>query len=476
MTEAPNDPSAPRIITVGGGRGGVGKSTVAAQLAWASAQMGDRVVLVDADLAASSLHLLLGTGAAQAGISALMGRDRAANASCDTRHPNLRLVTGGRNPVRPEALTEASRLRLYRRLRAMEVDTIVVDVGAGLGYDAASLLELGDLRIIVATAQPASVHEAFALLKAVVDRTVRRHLGRNDQLGLLEPAIRTREGEPMSEILRRVHAVDPELAAAVTASLDRFGTFLFGNRMKDGAQVGLLQSTLRLAFDHLAVPVRLLGGLRAGARLPDLASAKDPLALADTDEGRMFRQVATELREAPGAASSPWKLMLGAAAPREAPDSITPCPARRPRAKPPRPPTPTSRPAPPARPPWSTSAPPAAAAPTSPAPTAKNAANPPSRACLPPATPRSCGKSGACSCACSCSSPCSSSCPCWAARPAVSALGPRTDESRVALAEARRPTTQTTHGHEHEHGLEDEHEHDSRAVFRAGADPCRRAV
>ena len=165
MTEAAHDPRArPRIITVGGGRGGIGKSTVAAQLAWAAAQMGRRVLLVDADLAAAEPAPAARRGQpARRAWRALMGREnRAAPAAVETRHPNLRLVAGGgRNQLRPETVNPAARLRLTERLRALDVDLAIVDVGAGLGYDAVDLLELGDQRIVVATAQPASVHEAL---------------------------------------------------------------------------------------------------------------------------------------------------------------------------------------------------------------------------------------------------------------------------------------------------------------------------
>jgi MinD-like ATPase involved in chromosome partitioning or flagellar assembly len=293
---------------------------VAAQLAWAAAHMGRRVLLVDADLAAPSQHLLLGSGPPQGGLAAFMGREnRADSAPCETRHPNLRLLSGGRNPLRPEAVNPVTRLRLYQRLRAMDAELTIIDVGAGLGYDAPALLELGDQRIIVATAQPASVDEAFALLKAVVDRTVRRYLTRAGQLGLLEPAVRTREGERLSEVLHRVQAVDPALCAAIHANLDRFGAFLFGNQFPDGAEVGLLQSTVKMAFDYLAVPLQVLGCMRADARLPELGTF-DPAAFDDSDEGRVFRKVVTDLLEAPAAASASLEADLEAAVPDHRPN------------------------------------------------------------------------------------------------------------------------------------------------------------
>jgi flagellar biosynthesis protein FlhG len=304
LTEAAQDPRARAcVVTVGGGRGGIGKSTVSAQLAWAAAQLGRRVLLVDADLAAPSQHLTFGAGNPQGGLSVLMGRDSRAPVSVETPHPNLRLVAGGgRNQLRPEGVNPAVRLRLAERLRALDADLVVVDVGAGLGYNAADLLELGDHRVIVATTQAASVHEAFALLKALVTRTVRRHLARARQLGLLEPAVRTPEGERVSDVLRRVHAVDPELAAQVTASLDRAGAFLFGNQLQDGAQLGVLQAAVKTALDYLSVPLTLLGWLRTGAHLPELATLDDPLDRRD-DDSRLFRHLAGELVEAPPAAT-----------------------------------------------------------------------------------------------------------------------------------------------------------------------------
>ncbi len=305
MTEAAQAPAGrPRVIAVGGGRGGVGKSTVAAQLAWAAAQLGRQVLLIDADVASASQHLILGAGIPTVGLSALIGReDQSASALSATRHPNLRLVAGGRQQVRPESVGPAARLRLYERARALDAELVVIDVGAGLGYDAAGLLELGDQRIVVATAQPASVNEAFALMKTLVSRTVRRHLARANQLGLMEPAVRTPEGEPVSEVLRRVHAVDPDLAIHATASLDHFGAFLFGNQMQDFGQLGIWQSAVKTALDYLSLPVTLLGWLRSGCRLPEIATITDPMTMADSDEARLFRQAVGELLDRPPALS-----------------------------------------------------------------------------------------------------------------------------------------------------------------------------
>jgi flagellar biosynthesis protein FlhG len=49
-----------QIWSIGGGKGGIGKSLIAASLGWQLARMGQRVVLVDADLGGANLHTCLG--------------------------------------------------------------------------------------------------------------------------------------------------------------------------------------------------------------------------------------------------------------------------------------------------------------------------------------------------------------------------------------------------------------------------------
>src|SRR5512136_1558160 len=62
-----------QIWSVGGGKGGIGKSLIAASLGWQLARMGRRVVLVDADLGGANLHTCLGPPAARSPTSSSAG-------------------------------------------------------------------------------------------------------------------------------------------------------------------------------------------------------------------------------------------------------------------------------------------------------------------------------------------------------------------------------------------------------------------
>jgi len=82
-----------RVVSVGGGKGGVGKSVVAANLAVAMAQRGARVVLVDADLGAANQHTLFGIARPGPGVEAFLDGSLAelAQAEVESGVPGLRL-------------------------------------------------------------------------------------------------------------------------------------------------------------------------------------------------------------------------------------------------------------------------------------------------------------------------------------------------------------------------------------------------
>lgn len=265
---------------------------MAANLAWSLAQTGKSVALVDLDFAAATQHLVFGAPHAPPTLLALLTEEGDPRyAFVETPLPTLRLVTSRPGLVRANALGPRAPLRLLDRLLEFDFDCVVLDVGAGEGYDAIDFFELGDQRIIVASGQPSSVHEAFALLKAAVWRSLRRTL---EAHGLTEvfamPAFYT-EGEKLGEITLRLSRHAPQAAAELGAKLARFGTFLFGNQLQDATQVGVLQAISKMGVTYLSVEAPVLGWMRAGARIPDLTSAKH-LNPGVGEEARVFLEVA----------------------------------------------------------------------------------------------------------------------------------------------------------------------------------------
>jgi MinD-like ATPase involved in chromosome partitioning or flagellar assembly len=163
----------PGVLVVGSGKGGVGTSTVAALLALAGAQRGERVLVVDGDESAGSLHLLFGRDESGPGIGALKGGEVGPEDLVVPVTDRLFLLPGGGGGANSTYTAGLGEYRaLFRRVSGLyeSYDTVVVDGGSYLNsVMAACSIGAGKL-LAVTTGDRISVAANYALLKVARDR------------------------------------------------------------------------------------------------------------------------------------------------------------------------------------------------------------------------------------------------------------------------------------------------------------------
>jgi flagellar biosynthesis protein FlhG len=181
-----------RFIAVGGGRGGVGKSLVAVNLAVYFAQLGKGVVLVDADAAGSNLHSHFGLRASRAEPDLGDDGPRAMReALVPTSVPGLSLLPAAHDAIAPALPLRAGRkMRWLAALRALPAEYLVIDVGPGHGDLALDLMLAADVPIAVTVPEPPAIETTYRFLRAAFRRRLRRLLVRDKlQLSILERAL-----------------------------------------------------------------------------------------------------------------------------------------------------------------------------------------------------------------------------------------------------------------------------------------------
>jgi flagellar biosynthesis protein FlhG len=163
---------APFVLATGG-KGGVGKTTLAANLGVELARSGRRVLLVDLDLGLGNLHVALRLSPRACVEDALDGSRRLAD--CVVAGPGgvHVLPAGSGNPAMATADGER-RARLREALCALsrDYDLVVGDSAAGIGPDVLAFATLADQVLCVTTPDPAALTDAFGLIKAL-DRFAR---------------------------------------------------------------------------------------------------------------------------------------------------------------------------------------------------------------------------------------------------------------------------------------------------------------
>ena len=158
-----------RVIAVTGGKGGVGKSTIAVNLAVHWARRGSRTLAVDGDLGMADLNLLLGLAPARSLLDLIQG------ASVDevlVDAHGIKLLPGLNGSFALANLDPAAREKIFRAVDQLgeRFDTLVVDTPAGIGESAMAFAGAAADIIVVATPEPLSLADAYACLKVLTMR------------------------------------------------------------------------------------------------------------------------------------------------------------------------------------------------------------------------------------------------------------------------------------------------------------------
>jgi flagellar biosynthesis protein FlhG len=156
------------FVLISGGKGGVGKSLVTANLGIELARRGMRVLLVDLDLGLANLNVLLRVSTARNVEDALAGR--CTLAECVTDGPGgvhvLPASSGSNAMGRPDDDRNARLFTLLGEL-ATQYDVVLGDGAAGIGPDVLAFAAAADRVLVVTTPEPTALTDAYGLIKAL---------------------------------------------------------------------------------------------------------------------------------------------------------------------------------------------------------------------------------------------------------------------------------------------------------------------
>ena len=227
-----------RIVAVGGGKGGIGKSLVSANLGIALARAGHRVTLVDVDLGGANLHTCLGINQPQGTLSDVVTRGtRLETLAAPTGIENLSLVSGAMDALDAANPRAQARARLVEQLQTLDTDYLVLDLGAGTSLHTIDFFLLADHGVLVLLPEPTSVENAYRFLKAALFRRLQQTAQALGVAHLAEAALGS-QGSAMrtpAEVVKVVAESHPDAAAQLERSLRDFRVKLVVNQVRSPA-------------------------------------------------------------------------------------------------------------------------------------------------------------------------------------------------------------------------------------------------
>lgn len=157
-----------RVITVTSGKGGVGKTSLSVNLAIQLRRLGKKVVILDADFGLANIEIMLGIRP-QYNLADLMFRGKNIHDIITDGPQGIGFISGGSGINEMANLTRDQVFQLIQRMYDLDrqADVIIVDTGAGIGDSVLEFVAASSEVLLVATPEPTSITDAYALLKSL---------------------------------------------------------------------------------------------------------------------------------------------------------------------------------------------------------------------------------------------------------------------------------------------------------------------
>jgi flagellar biosynthesis protein FlhG len=272
---------APRIWAIGGGKGGVGKSVVASSLGGALADTGRRCAIIDADLGGANLHTLLGVPRPRRSLSHFLSGEVAslADLMVSTSVPNLSLVSGNEALLEMANPKHCQKEKLFRHIRSLDVDEVLLDLGAGSAFNVLDSFLLAGRGLVVVTPEPTAIENAEYFLEASFHRSL-RSAARSPEVRAAIHRLgedgRFRRPGSARELIARVERVDPSAAKLLVECAESFAPLLVVNQIETGEHCRVGPALVARCRERLGVPIEYAGALDTDPHVREAIARKRP--------------------------------------------------------------------------------------------------------------------------------------------------------------------------------------------------------
>jgi len=272
------------IIAVGGGKGGVGKSFLASNLGILLAKSNKKAVLIDADLGGANLHTCLGIPAPEVTLSDFITQPflRIEDVILRTSLENLMLISGAQDFLGIANPKYSQKMRLLRGIQSINVNYIVLDLGAGTNNNTLDFFLLADKGVLVVVPEPTSIENAYRFIKSALYRRLRmvtpdsrtrmvidKAMDKKNDLGIRTPV----------ELVEYVQRTDAKTGALLADALDQFRPKIVINQVRSLGDVRIGYAMQSACLKFFGIKVDFVGYLEHDEQVWQSIRKRQPLSL-----------------------------------------------------------------------------------------------------------------------------------------------------------------------------------------------------
>lgn len=263
----------PTLIAIGGAKGGIGKSLLAANLGVFFSQRGKETVLIDLDLGGSNLHLYLGETSLPRNLQDFLTHRvaRLEDAMVPTKY-GPKLIGGDSSRLGAANISFAQKVKLLKAIKSIEADCVIIDLGGDTSYNNLDFFLAAHHGAVLTTCDPASYMDAYTFIKVCLYRKLNRLFGPEtnpngekdaDLIQLIEESTLSSNGKAIKSIgqlMEKVVQERPQSLPVLHQALAQFRPHLVVSMGENEADIApVVKRVQEVALKMLSIQVDYLG-------------------------------------------------------------------------------------------------------------------------------------------------------------------------------------------------------------------------
>jgi flagellar biosynthesis protein FlhG len=253
-----------KLWSIGGGKGGVGKSIFTMALGVTLARLGNQVILVDGDLGGANLHTMMGIRFPEVTLEDFLLRK--VNSLEETLLPTslegIKLICGADDLLGAANPTYFQKMRLFKELEELPADYVLIDLGAGTSFNTLDFFNQSPGKIAVFTGVSTSLQNVYGFIKCALFRKISREFAKEDQVLSLfydDNAKVSDEIASINDLLSRVKQISPEKLFQLVGIIKPYRLFLVTNVVKNEQDLRSCEIIQSVCEDFLNITPEILG-------------------------------------------------------------------------------------------------------------------------------------------------------------------------------------------------------------------------
>ena len=254
-----------KLWSIGGGKGGIGKSVFTLGLGISLSRMGKKIILVDADLGGANLHTLMGVRFPPCTLEDffLNRVDRLEDIVIDTQVEGIGLICGADDILGAANPTYAQKVRILKQIENLPADLVLLDLGAGTSYNILDFFNYSQGRICIMTNQATSLQNVYGFIKSALYRQITREFAKDhDVLRMVHQTEATPSEskiESVKELLLQLQVGGEDRLSRFSQLLKTFELFLVVNMVKEAPDLQAARIIEKVCGSFLSVVPQMLG-------------------------------------------------------------------------------------------------------------------------------------------------------------------------------------------------------------------------